>query len=173
MSRVVASWHTNLSPQATSAQQIDYDLMVVIQHTTRLRVGARPQEVENLVAKNANPCRRPPPQRGGSTEDTPNKREVGTIFGGSHDDGNSKHTRDKYTREAKTPSHVVVQTTNSSFSMGTTRSEDIIFIETDASWVHHPHEDALVIITKIANNLIYQVLIDSGSVVNILHWNAY
>ena len=53
------------------------------------------------------------------------------------------------------------------------KPEDIIFTETDASWVHHHHEDALVITTKIANNLIHQVLIDSGSVANILYWNTY
>ena len=39
--------------------------------------------------------------------------------------------------------------------------------------MHHPHKDALVITTKIANSLVYQVLIHSGSVVNILYWNAY
>ena len=51
--------------------------------------------------------------------------------------------------------------------------EDIIFTETNASWVHHPHNDALVIIVKIANSLIHRVLVDSGKVVNILYWNAY
>ena len=68
----------------------------------------------------------------------------------------------------------MVQTTSSSSPRGTTpKSKDIVFTETDASWVHHPHEDTLVITTKIAKNLIHLVLIDSGSVVNILHWNAY
>ena len=51
--------------------------------------------------------------------------------------------------------------------------EDIVFTETDASWVYHPHEDALIITTKLANSLIHQVLIDSGSAVNILYWGAY
>ena len=68
----------------------------------------------------------------------------------------------------------MVQTTNSSSPRGTMlKPEDIIFTETDVSWVHHPHEDALVITTKIANSLIHQVLIDSGSNANILYWNAY
>ena len=43
----------------------------------------------------------------------------------------------------------------------------------DASWVHHSYEDTLVITTKIVNSLIHRVLIDSGSAVNILYWNAY
>ena len=68
----------------------------------------------------------------------------------------------------------MVQIISGSSSKGTTpKSEGIAFIDIDASWVHHPHEDALVITTKIANSLIHRVLIDSGSVVNILYWNAY
>ena len=51
--------------------------------------------------------------------------------------------------------------------------EGITFTEIDTSWVHHPHEDALVITNKIANSLIHWVLIDSGSAVNILYWDAY
>ena len=39
--------------------------------------------------------------------------------------------------------------------------------------MHRPHEDALVITTKIANSLIHWVLIDSGSTINILYWGAY
>ena len=82
--------------------------------------------------------------------------------------------RHKYAREAKTPPHTIVQTTSSSSPMGTSPiSEDIVFTETDASWVHHPHEDTLVITTKITNSRIHQVLLDSGSLVNILYWNAY
>ena len=54
-----------------------------------------------------------------------------------------------------------------------TKSKNIVFIETDASWVHHPHKDALVITAKIANSLIHRVLIDSGSADNILYWSAY
>ena len=56
----------------------------------------------------------------------------------------------------------MVQVTNGSVLSGTMpKSEDIIFMETNASWVHHPQEDALVITIKIANSLIHWVLIDS------------
>ena len=64
----------------------------------------------------------------------------------------------------------MVQTTNGSSPRGTIlKLEDIVFTKTDASWVHHPHEDALVITTKIANSLVHRVLINSGSDVNILY----
>ena len=53
------------------------------------------------------------------------------------------------------------------------KSKDIVFTEIDASRVHYPYEDALVITAKIANSPIHWVLIDSGSVVNIFYWSAY
>ena len=64
----------------------------------------------------------------------------------------------------------MVQTISSSSPRGITpKLEDIAFTEIDANWVHHLHEDALVITTKIVNSLIHRVLIDSGSTVNILY----
>ena len=39
--------------------------------------------------------------------------------------------------------------------------------------MHNPYEDALVITVEVANNLVHRFLVDSGSVVNILYWDAY
>ena len=51
--------------------------------------------------------------------------------------------------------------------------DDIVFTKANASWVHNPLEDALVIIIEIANSLVHRLLGDSGSAVNILCWGAY
>ena len=45
---------------------------------------------------------------------------------------------------------------------------DIIFTEANANWVHHPHEDALAVMAKIANNIVHRMLVDNGSAANIL-----
>ena len=39
--------------------------------------------------------------------------------------------------------------------------------------MHHTYEDALVITPEVANSLVHRLLVDSGSTVNILYWNAY
>ena len=53
------------------------------------------------------------------------------------------------------------------------KPEDIVFTKADANLVHHPHEDALVVTGKIANSLVHRILVDNGSAVNILCWDAY
>ena len=55
----------------------------------------------------------------------------------------------------------------------TLQPNDIIFTHVDTSWVHHPHEDALAITIKVANNLVHRLLVNSGKAINILYWDAY
>ena len=50
---------------------------------------------------------------------------------------------------------------------------DLVFAKANASWVNYPHEDSLVITVEIANILVYRLLMDSGSTINILYWVAY
>ena len=50
---------------------------------------------------------------------------------------------------------------------------DITFGPEDGQHVQHPHNDALVISAHIQNFLVKRLLIDDGSVVNALSWEAY
>ena len=49
----------------------------------------------------------------------------------------------------------------------------IIFTKEDARRLHHPHDDAIVIILTIANYTTRRVLIDNGSLVDILYYPAF
>ena len=50
---------------------------------------------------------------------------------------------------------------------------DITFTEDDARWVHHPHNDALVVAIRIATLNVHRVFVDNGSSVNILYYDTY
>ena len=49
----------------------------------------------------------------------------------------------------------------------------ISFTEEDAQWLHHPHNDALVINLSIVNFNTRQELVDNGSSVDILYYPAF
>lgn len=39
--------------------------------------------------------------------------------------------------------------------------------------VHHPHDDVIVIATQVANHMVFLMLIDNGSLMNILYASVY
>ena len=52
-------------------------------------------------------------------------------------------------------------------------NNDITFGESDAHLVHHLHNDALVITAMMANNNIHKILVDNGSSIGILYYQAF
>ncbi|XP_074355018.1 uncharacterized protein LOC141693750 [Apium graveolens] len=52
-------------------------------------------------------------------------------------------------------------------------SADIIFKENVSRWVHHPHNDALVITMLIGAMNVHLVFLDNGSSMNILYYSTY
>ena len=49
----------------------------------------------------------------------------------------------------------------------------IVFTDEDARRLHHPHDDAIVITLTIANFTTRRMLIDNGSLVDILYYPAF
>ena len=52
-------------------------------------------------------------------------------------------------------------------------NDDITFKESDAHLVHHLHCDILVIKAMMANNNVHRILVDNGSSVDILYYQAF
>ncbi|XP_074359696.1 uncharacterized protein LOC141699750 [Apium graveolens] len=50
---------------------------------------------------------------------------------------------------------------------------DIAFREADARWVHHPHNDALVISFQIGTKNIHRAFVDNGRSANILYYITF
>ena len=66
-----------------------------------------------------------------------------------------------------------VQLSGRSPRMRTTDEEAITFTDEDAERVHHPHDDAIVITLLIANYTTRRVLVDNGSLTNILYYPSF
>ncbi|XP_074374185.1 uncharacterized protein LOC141714570 [Apium graveolens] len=52
-------------------------------------------------------------------------------------------------------------------------SMDITFREADAQWIHHPHNDALVICIQIGTKNVHRAFVDNGSSANILYYSTF
>ena len=52
-------------------------------------------------------------------------------------------------------------------------NDDITFKDSDAHLIHHPHCDALVITTMMANNKVQRIVVDNGSLMDILYYQAF
>ena len=96
------------------------------------------------------------------------------VYGGPHIKGDSWQAQDMYAWEARTPPltnvHHLAERPPKSFKRET---KDITFTDADGRWVHHPHNDPLVITTTIGNMNIHRTLVDNGSSVDILYLRAY
>ena len=50
---------------------------------------------------------------------------------------------------------------------------EITFTEEDAKWIHHPHNNALVVNIRIGSMNVHRVFIDNGSSVNVLYYSTF
>ena len=78
------------------------------------------------------------------------------IFGGPREVESCRRAQDQYERKAKKPPQTMIHTTGSKLTAGyAPQPDDIVFTKSNVSWVHNPHEDALVITAEIANSLVH------------------
>ncbi|XP_031286764.1 uncharacterized protein LOC116145447 [Pistacia vera] len=91
---------------------------------------------------------------------------VGIIFGGPYLAGNSRGSQKKYAWEAHHDPLSVMSREPRPAKIH--REEEITFSEKDAIRLHHTHDDALVITLEVGWCEVHRMLVNNGSVVNIL-----
>ncbi|XP_060965307.1 uncharacterized protein LOC133034271 [Cannabis sativa] len=101
-------------------------------------------------------------------------RNILTIIGGPHIAGDSRKSQKRYAKEAKEKPLTNVNNLSEQPEKLFKRECDVItFMESDAKWVHHPHSDALVIVANIGGDNVHRILVDNGSSVNLLNFQAF
>ncbi|KAL8155584.1 hypothetical protein AgCh_000826 [Apium graveolens] len=99
---------------------------------------------------------------------------IRAIFGGHPFVGDSNRALEKNAREARHPTltniHSLEERPPKVFKG---ESADITFKEKESRWVHHPHNDALVITMLIGAMNVHRVFLDNGSSTNILYYSTY
>ena len=101
-------------------------------------------------------------------------REIRIIFGGPHFAGETCGAQDHYARETKDRSFTNVDNLDKRpVKHFKGENDDITFSDSDAHHIHHPHCDALFISVMVANNNVHRILVDNGSSVDILYYQAF
>ncbi|XP_074376965.1 uncharacterized protein LOC141718479 [Apium graveolens] len=99
---------------------------------------------------------------------------IPTIFRGHPFIVDSNRPSEKNAREARHPPLIniyILEDRPPKIFKG--ESTDITFRERESRWVHHPHNDALVITMFIGAMNMHRVFLDNGSSANILYYNSY
>lgn len=99
---------------------------------------------------------------------------VKTIIGGPEAGGESNCLRKAYTRSAKGPHDQHEMNCTFRPSKVTRRKTfSITFIDGKALRVQHLHDEANVMTTQMANHMVYHLLIDNESLIDVLYASVY
>ena len=93
--------------------------------------------------------------------------EIRVIIGGSST-GQSSKSKKAYLKVVQN-----VQLSRRSPKARTTNKQAITFTDEDAERIHHPHDDAIVITLLIVDYTTRRVLVDNGSLADILYYPAF
>lgn len=99
---------------------------------------------------------------------------IRTIFGGQSASKDNNKALERYTRKARfrPPTNVnSLEFRPPKLFRG--ESADITFTKEDARWVHHPHNDALVVTMQIGSMNIHRVFVENRSSTNILYYSTF
>ncbi|XP_059441921.1 uncharacterized protein LOC132174251 [Corylus avellana] len=98
-------------------------------------------------------------------------REIHTISGGLAGGGISSSSRKAYARRTKADNEVLL--VERPLKIARRARMAISFSEEDERGVIFPHDDVLVVTLTVANHKIHRVLVDNGSLANILYWLVF
>ena len=90
------------------------------------------------------------------------------VIGGTTTTESPKKARKTYLKMVQS-----VQLTGTVPKIARTEGPVIGFLEEDAWRLHHPHDDALIVSIWVKDYNMHQVLVDSGSLADILYYLAF
>jgi hypothetical protein len=97
-------------------------------------------------------------------------RDIHTISGGIAGGGESNLARKAYARSMQGEE---VYSLHKPMKAAKTESIVLSFSEEDGRGFVMPHDDALVVMVTVANHSIHRILVDNGSLADILYWPAF
>ena len=122
-----------------------------------------------VASKGRERAQPPPPRQPTPVQHQPPLGEIHVISGGFAGGGESNSTRKAHLRSIRSGKTLEVQTVSKLPQLDTT----ITFSDFDMEGCQHPHDDPLVIKAIVANKTIHRVLVDNGSLADIIFTSAF
>ena len=120
--------------------------------------------LRRFVASEGQSQAQPPPPRQTTTQHQQPLGEIHVILGGFVGGGESSSSRKAHLRSIRSGGVMEVQAMSKLPRLNTA----ITFSDSDLEGCQHPHDDPLVIRAVVANKKIHQVLVDNGSLADII-----
>ncbi|XP_074327189.1 uncharacterized protein LOC141665106 [Apium graveolens] len=154
-------------------------LAASIDHIFEIKAGYLGEWIDKVKRRRGNKDKgkdeRHPIQEGDVEKITEVKfQRAGAIFGGHPFVGDRNRALERNAIEARHPPLTNIHSLEDrppKIFKG--KSADITFRERESRWVHHPHNDALVITMLIGAINVHRVFLENGSSANILYYNMY
>ena len=133
-----------------------------------LRRFISPESQAQNQAQNQTPTQQPPPRQT-TTQHQQSLGEIQVISGGFAGGGESSSAWKAHLRSIKSARIGEIQTVSKLPRLDTS----ITFSDSDLEGCQHPHDDPLVVRAVVANKTVHRVLVDNGSLADIIFASAF
>ena len=157
-------FHRDYGHHIDDCIQLRKEIKYLIRRGYLRRFIAPENQPQNQAQNHAQAQQPPPPPRQTTTQHQQPLGEIHVILGGFAGGGESSSARKAHLRSIRSGEILEVQAVSKLSRLDTS----ITFSDSDLEGCQHPHDNPLVIRAVVANKTIHRVLIDNGSLADII-----
>ena len=161
-------FHRDYGHRTDDCIQLRKEIEYLIRRGYLQRFIASEGQAQNQTQSQAQ-AQQPPPPRQTTTQHQKPLREIHVISGGFAEGGESSAARKAHLHSIRPGEVMEVQDVSKLPRLDTS----ITFSDSDLEGCQHPHDDPLVIRAVVANKTVHWVLIDNGSLADIIFASAF
>ena len=162
-------FHRDYGHRTDNCIQLRREIEYLIQRGYLRRFISPGNQAQNQAQnQNPTPTQQPPPRQTTTQHQQP-LGEIHVISGGFSGGGESSSTRKAHLRSIRSADMGEIQAVSKLSRIDTT----ITFSNSDLEGCQHPHDDPLVVRAIVANTTVHRVLVDNGSLADIIFASAF
>ena len=161
-------FHRDYGHRTYNCIQLKREIEYLIRHNRCLRRFISPESQAQNQTQNQAPTQQPPPRQTTTQHQQP-LLEIHVISGGFAGGGESSSARKAHLRSIRIAEIGEIQAVSKLPRLDTS----ITFSDSDLEGCQHPHDDPLVVCAIMANKTVHRVLVDNGSLADIVFASAF